>query len=791
MYRVLKIFVIFFLFFNLYLFAKDKKKILILHSYHQSLKWSTDINKGINSILTNEDKQYEFYYEYMDTKRFVDKRHFENLFNLYSNKYQIMNLDLIIASDHHAFNFLKKYKDSLFSDVPIIISGINYLKKEDIEHLNNFIGINEQSDIKENYDLIIKLHPNVKKIYTIIETTTTGETIKQEARRVIKNYKNKNIEFEIIDDKNYNDLKSFVKNLPKDSVILLTIYFRDKDGNFFTYYDISRMISKNSMAPLYGLWDFNLDNGIIGGYLISAYFQGISAAKKAKKILEGTNIKDIPNQYKSPNNYMFDYKQIKRYKINEKLIPKNSYIINKKISFYENYKTEIISIIVIFIILIIFIILLLINITKRKKAEIRIKKQLKFQQELIDNVNTPIYYKNKEKVFIGCNKAFEKLINKKSKEIIGNTTYNLFSKKNADFFTKMDDKLLKNQSLQKFETSYEFEDRVSMDAILYKNVFFDEGEVVGIIGVIFDITELKKVSNDLEELNRNLEEEVKLRTIELKRTNEELEDSNEELQTMIHNLKTTQDKLIESEKMASLGSLVAGVAHEINTPIGIGLTGITHFIEESSTLNNDYKNEEMTEEKFNKFLENTDELSQLIKKNLERTAQLVKSFKQVAVDQTSDIKREVNLKEYISEVLFSLNNITKKTNIDINVMGNDNIKIETYPGSISQIITNLIINSIRHGFKEKEKGIINIEITYENEKIRLIYTDSGRGIKKENLNKIFDPFFTTNREEGGTGLGLNIIYNIITTTLQGTIECNSEENKGVEFIISFNAKNLS
>ncbi len=331
---------------------------------------------------------------------------------------------------------------------------------------------------------------------------------------------------------------------------------------------------------------------------------------------------------------------------------------------------------------------------------------------------------------------------------------------------------------------------------LSQKIIIQSNDEIGQLSNKFEImrTSLKdrievneKQSQKLDLLNKNLEKKVENRTVELKRANEELEDSNEELQTMVYNLKTTQDKLIESEKMASLGSLVAGVAHEINTPIGIGLTGITHFIEESSKLNNAYKNEEMTEEKFNKFLENTDELSQLIKKNLERTAQLVKSFKQVAVDQTSDIKREVNLKEYISEVLFSLNNITKKTNIDISIVSNEDIVIETYPGSISQIITNLIINSIRHGFKEKEKGIINIEITYENEKIRLIYTDSGRGIKKENLNKIFDPFFTTNREEGGTGLGLNIIYNIITTTLQGTIECNSEENKGVEFIISFKA----
>lgn len=287
---------------------------------------------------------------------------------------------------------------------------------------------------------------------------------------------------------------------------------------------------------------------------------------------------------------------------------------------------------------------------------------------------------------------------------------------------------------------------------------------------------------------KRLKNEIKKRNIveqELARTNEELEDSNEELQMMIYNLKQTQDKLIESEKMASLGSLVAGVAHEINTPVGIGLTGITHFIEESSSLSKDYKNGMMTEEKFKSFLADTNEISLLIKKNLKRTAHLVQSFKQVAVDQTNDVKREINLKEYIDEVLFSLDNIIKKTNLNIDIIGDDNLLITTYPGSISQIITNLVINSIKHGFEEKEKGNINIIISEKNKKFTLIYKDTGKGIKEENLNKIFDPFFTTNREKGGTGLGLNIIYNIITNTLNGSIKCKSQEGKGVEFIIMF------
>ena len=280
---------------------------------------------------------------------------------------------------------------------------------------------------------------------------------------------------------------------------------------------------------------------------------------------------------------------------------------------------------------------------------------------------------------------------------------------------------------------------------------------------------------------KKLRDEIEKRKI----IEQKLEQSNNELQTLVHDLKETQDKLIESEKMASLGSLVAGIAHEINTPVGIGLTGITHFTEVLTKLSKDYKNNEMCEEGFETFLTTAQELSRLIETNLEKTAHLIRSFKQIAVDQSHDMKREIIVKEYIDEVLFSVSSIIKKTKLTTKIVCDDHLKLDTFPGAISQIVTNLVINSVRHGFGADDEGMITISISKEDDKVTLRYQDNGRGIKKENLCKIFDPFFTTNREEGGTGLGLNVVYNIVTNILGGQIEYHSEENKGVEFIITF------
>lgn len=264
----------------------------------------------------------------------------------------------------------------------------------------------------------------------------------------------------------------------------------------------------------------------------------------------------------------------------------------------------------------------------------------------------------------------------------------------------------------------------------------------------------------------------------------DLQESNDELEVMVENLKETQNKLIESEKLAGLGSLVAGVAHEINTPVGIGLTGSSHFEYLNEEINEKYKNKEMTEEDFEGYLESSSSLAKLINSNLLRTAEIIKNFKQVAVDQTSEQKRSFRVKEYIKGILISIDSITKQKEIDFKIDCNDDLEITSYPGLFAQIITNLVSNSIIHGYDNKKEGVVSFKIKETNRILYLEYCDDGKGIPQKNLIKIYEPFFTTNRKRGGSGLGLNIVYNLVTINLKGTIECISEEGVGTTFKIS-------
>jgi len=288
------------------------------------------------------------------------------------------------------------------------------------------------------------------------------------------------------------------------------------------------------------------------------------------------------------------------------------------------------------------------------------------------------------------------------------------------------------------------------------------------------INEWKKAKDEITDINNSLEFTIDMRTKELKEN--------------IENLKLAQNQLVESEKMASLGGLVAGVAHEINTPVGISLTGITHFQHITNELKKLYDENNLSQDEFEDYIKTSYEIADSVYRSLTHAAQQIRSFKQVAVDQSNEHIRNFNIKEYIEEVLLSLRNRLKKTKHKIYIHCDEDLNIDSFPGSFSQIVTNFIMNSIIHGFKDIEQGNINIFVTKVNDNIEIVYEDDGVGIDDKNLKKIFDPFFTTNREGGGSGLGLNIVYNIVTNGLNGTIKAISEINKGTKFIISFPLK---
>lgn len=256
------------------------------------------------------------------------------------------------------------------------------------------------------------------------------------------------------------------------------------------------------------------------------------------------------------------------------------------------------------------------------------------------------------------------------------------------------------------------------------------------------------------------------------------------LQHALEQLNNAQAQLVAAEKMASLGRLVAGLAHEINTPIGIAVTAASIWEDQANQLWQLYQNRQMKRADFEAFLQLITESGKLISNNLNRAADLIHSFKQVAVDQSSEAVRSINLKRYMSEVIASLRPELKRTHLTVAVVGDEELVLPSYPGALSQIMTNLIMNSVTHAYAPDAYGRLTITIKRQADKACLEYADDGQGIPPEDLNKIFEPFFTTRRAQGGSGLGLPIVYNLVTQKLNGTINVQSQVGVGTTFTIS-------
>ncbi len=292
---------------------------------------------------------------------------------------------------------------------------------------------------------------------------------------------------------------------------------------------------------------------------------------------------------------------------------------------------------------------------------------------------------------------------------------------------------------------------------------------------------LEEEATKEQSLRQQLEQELRIS----EERKQELDKARAVAEKSLTDLQQTQKHLVQSEKMAALGGLVAGIAHEINTPVGVSITAATHLQEKLKELLEEYKAGNMKRSSLDKYLNMTGETLEITMTNLTRAAELIASFKQVAVDQSSEDRRKFNFKDYLNEVLLSLKHEYKRTKHTIDVTGADDLEIDSYPGALSQIVTNLLMNSLIHAYEPDTEGSIRFEVRRENGSAVLTYTDNGKGIPQENLGRIFEPFFTTRRGRGGSGLGMHIVYNLVTTKLGGSILCASEVGKGTTFTVTF------
>ncbi|WP_374468083.1 PAS-domain containing protein [Ferrovibrio sp.] len=272
-----------------------------------------------------------------------------------------------------------------------------------------------------------------------------------------------------------------------------------------------------------------------------------------------------------------------------------------------------------------------------------------------------------------------------------------------------------------------------------------------------------------------------------RRMEDELRRAKEEAERALAELRGAQANLILAEKMASLGSLVAGMSHEISTPLGIGVTAASHLAEEIGQLTGRFRDDQLRRSDLEGFIETATEATRIMQGNLARAARLIQAFKQVAADQSTDDLRLFDIGEYLHEIMLSLAPALRGTEHTVEIDCPAKLMIRNRPGALGQIITNLVMNTLQHAFDDGARpGRIWIGVSQPREgRILVEFRDNGRGIAAADLPRVFDPFFTTRRGTGGTGLGLHIVYNLVSQVLGGTIAVSSREDEGTRFTINF------
>ncbi|RDE24219.1 PAS domain S-box protein [Motiliproteus coralliicola] len=419
------------------------------------------------------------------------------------------------------------------------------------------------------------------------------------------------------------------------------------------------------------------------------------------------------------------------------------------------------------------------DVSERKRMEAKLRSSEQKFISFFDSspVAMSVSYFSNTPRFLNCNDAWCRLLGISRSSAIGHTSDDLGIWPDPIKRQQIAETLLAQGQVDDFEIEMMKQDGSIISCNISARVLQVGGEHL-VLRSYQDITHKLQAQREIHELNQSLETRVLERTSELAQINEEL-------QSALRSLELAQDELVRSEKLAALGSLVAGIAHELNTPIGNSLMAATTLEEHTRSLEQDFEQGSLKRSSLERFVDDARAGCTIVEHNLHKASELVSSFKQVAIDQTSSQRRQFKLHEVVNEIAVTLAPTLKKTPFELHCNIPDNLQLDSYPGPLGQILTNLINNSLLHGFDGRSQGRIEVTARAQGEsQVELSVSDNGCGIAPDDIGKVFDPFFTSKLGKGGSGLGLNIVHNLTNQVLGGSIELDSQVGCGTRMILT-------
>lgn len=793
MFRIRYLILILLFLHTVHLSAKNRKKILILHSYHQGLRWTDNVNDGIESVMDSLNHKYEIDYEYLDTKRNPSQKYLQQLIQLYDLKLVKEKYDALIVSDNNALHFVKSYGKKYFKNTPIVFCGINHFKPQLIEGLENITGVAEEVDWDGVINLMMLTNPTTNNLVIINDNKTTTAKLNKEIMLGLEKKYKKQLNFIYFEDYGIHELAEKVKQIKGDTSVLLLTFNKDKYDRFISFQDNLDKLIPEIKVPVYVAWAFYIGDGVLGGKVVSGKYHGKMAARMVEKILTGTKIHSIPIYRKPLDQYILNYNEIKRFNIDKDVLPVETILFNAPKSFYKENKQWIQVILIIIMLSTVIIVVLSRAIVRRIRAERnllseqnRLKISIKHERLLgivgrllnasedFKNVIDDVLKLMTKELNVARISLYslqntpnaavkiKSRVSEKGKNIKDVNQFNISEIKSIIDRLKMNKSIVSNDLSNLNDIEQEYYRKRNINSIVILPVVV-EGAVVGLMG----FSQNKKHHWGRDEIS------VFFSTVNMIANAWERNSlMNARLEAEQKNIETMR-LLEESSRLASIGVMAAGITHEINQPLNaIKITA-------DSVLFWQKRNPGDLPEMFTRKIKT-------ISDGTSRIDAIIKHMRTFWEKPKSDSNEKIDMVEGVSRALSLVKRQINDHSIELKQqLPNQVVSVFANYIQFEQIIVNLVVNAIHSLDKiKKEDKQIKLSVTKDDVFGIIEIHDNGTGISEDIDDKIYDPLFSTKDPEIGSGLGMAIVKSFVDR-FQGEITNYNNEAGGASFIVKF------